>query len=103
MNEKLIQQVINIEKQAQEIYEAAVRDAEQLPIQANQEVEALIEKARMDSEEEARALVAKAEAKEECARILAEAEEQINVTKGLALSHFERAVGYVVDRVSGRE
>ena len=46
MNEKHIQQVLEIEKQAQEIQEAAVREAQQLPILAEQEAQALVEKAK---------------------------------------------------------
>ncbi len=35
MNEKHVQQVLEIEKQAQEIHDAAVREAQQLPILPN--------------------------------------------------------------------
>jgi F0F1-type ATP synthase membrane subunit b/b' len=103
LNEKLIQQAYEIERQAQATHEAAVREAEQLPIQAEQEAQALIEKARTDAQEEARQLVANAQAPEECARILAQAEEEVRRMEALAMSHFDRAVGYVLDRVVGRE
>jgi len=103
MDEKRIQEVLQIEKQAQEIYEAALREAEQLPLLASQESQSLIEKTRIEAEAEAHRLVANAEAKEECARILADAEEKSNRMKGLAMSHMERAVGYVLDRVAGRD
>ena len=103
MDEKRIQEVLKIEKQAQEIYDAALREAEQLPVLASQESQSLIDKTRIDAEAEARKIVANAEAKEESARILAEAEEKANRMKGLAMSHMERAVGYVLDRVAGRD
>jgi len=103
MDEKRIQEVLQIEKQAQAIYEAALREAEQLPVLASQESQSLIEKTRIEAEAEAHRLVANAEAKEECARILADAEEKSNRMKGLAMSHMERAVGYVLDRVAGRD
>ncbi len=103
MNEKLIQQVLQIEKEAQEIHEASIKDAEQLPVKAGQEGEALVEQARKQAQDEARRLVANAEAKEESARILAEANEKVNHARSLALTHFERAVGYVLDRVAGRD
>ncbi|MBI1794023.1 MAG: hypothetical protein HYR70_07510 [Chloroflexi bacterium] len=103
MDEKRIQEVLKIEKQAQEIYDAALREADQLPVAASQEAQALLDKTRAEAEAEARRLVANAEAKEECARILIEAEEKTNRTRGLAMSHLERAVGYVLDRVAGRE
>ena len=76
MDEKRIQEVLQIEKQAQAIYEAALREAEQLPVLASQESQSLIEKTRIEAEAEAHRLVANAEAKEECARILADAEEK---------------------------
>lgn len=103
MNDERVQQVLQIEKQAQEIFDSATRDAEQLLIQAEQEAEILIEKARTSAQEEARQLVAKADAKEERERILAESEENINRTNNLAKGHLDRAVGYVLDRVAGRE
>ncbi len=103
MNENRIQQVLMIEKEAQEISDAAMREAEQLPLQAEQETQALIEKARNEALEESRRLVANAEAKEECARIQAEAEEKVSRTKNLAMGHLERAVAHVIDRVAGRE
>lgn len=103
MDEKLIEQVLQIEKQAQEIHEAAKRDAEQLPLQAEKDAQVILDKARAEAQEEARRIVASAQAKDESARILAEAEERVRATKGLSMSHFERAVGYVLDRVAGRE
>jgi vacuolar-type H+-ATPase subunit H len=103
LNEKLIQQVLEIEEQAQAIHEAAMHEAEQLPKQAEQEAQAVIEKARADTREEARRLVASAQAQEECARILAQAEEEAHRMEALASRHFDRAVGYVLDRVAGRE
>ncbi len=103
MNEKLIQQVLEIEKQAQEIHDSAIKDAEQLPVKAGQEGEVLVEQARKAAQEEARRLVAEANAQEESARILADVNEKINLAKSLALTHFDRAVGYVLDRVAGRD
>lgn len=102
MNEKLIDQVLQIEKQAQEIHEAARREAEQLPIQAEKEAQALIEKARLEAEEEARRLVASAQSKEESTRILGEAEEKGRQFESLAMSNIDRAVTYVLERVAGR-
>lgn len=103
MNEKLIQQVLEIEEQAQAMHEAAMHEAEQLPTQAEQETQAVVQKARADAQEEASRLVASAQAQEECARILAQAEEEAHRMEALAMSHFDRAVGYVLDRVAGRE
>ncbi len=101
-NEEHIQQVLEIESQAQAIYEAAEREAERLPRQAEQEAQALIEKARIDAQEEAHQMIVNAKAPEESARVLAQAEEEVRRTETLALSHFDRAVVYVLDRVVGR-
>jgi len=103
MNENRIQQVLEIEKQAQEIHEVAIRDAQQLPILAEQESQAVIEKARAGAQEEARQLIANAQAKEETARILLEAERKNGQTEALAMSNFDRAVNYILDRVIGKE
>jgi vacuolar-type H+-ATPase subunit H len=103
MNEKYIQRVLEIEKKAQAIQEEAQREAEQLPILAEDEAEDLIEKARVEAEEEAHQLVETAQSKEESARILYEAEENVQRLKTLTMSHFDRAVNYVLDRVAGRE
>ena len=103
MDESRIQQVLQIEKEAREIYEAAIREAEQLPLAADREGQALIEKARADAEQEARELIATAQTEEDSARHLADAGDKASRSKGLAMSHMERAVGYVLDRVAGRE
>jgi vacuolar-type H+-ATPase subunit H len=103
MNEKYIQRVLEIEKQAQAIREAAQREAEQMPILAEDEAEDLLEKARAEAEEEAHQLVEDARSKEESTRIMAEAEENVQRLKTLTMSHFDRGVNYVLDRVAGRE
>jgi vacuolar-type H+-ATPase subunit H len=102
MNENRIQQVVEIEKQAQEIHETAIRDAQQLPVLADQEAQGIIEKARAEAQEEARQLLTKAQAGEETAKILAQAEEKNRQVEALAMSNFDRAVAYILERVAGR-
>jgi len=103
LNEKRIQQVLEIEKQANTIREATINEAAQLPIQAEKEAQALIEKSRADAQEEARQLLAKAQAEEESADILSQAEQKIQHTETLALGNIQHAVAYVLARVVGRE
>ena len=103
MNEKHIQQVLEVEKQAQEIHEAAVREAQQIPLLAEQEAQAMIETARKDAHLEARQMVSTVQAGDESSRILAQAEEKNRQFETLAISNFDRAVAYVVERVLGRE
>jgi cell division septum initiation protein DivIVA len=102
VNEKHIQQVIAIEKRAQEIHEAAMKEAQQLPVVAEQEAQALIEKARAEAEKEAREMVSKVQADEEGARILSEVEEKNQQFETAAMRNLDRAVDYVLERVIGR-
>jgi cell division septum initiation protein DivIVA len=102
VNEKHIQQVLEIEKRAQEIHEAAMKEAQQLPVIAEQEAQALIEKAQAEAEQEARDMVSKVQADEESARILEEIEEKNRQFETTAMSNLDRAVEYVLERVIGR-
>lgn len=103
MNEKRIQQVLEIEKQADDIHAKAVSQAAQIPLQAEIEAQTLIEKARADAQAEALKIVANAQVDEECQRILSDAEASVRTSEMLALSNFDRAVNYVLARVVGRE
>ena len=103
MNEKRIQEVFEIENEAQAIHEAAKREAEQLPISAEQEAQALIEKARAAAEEKARQIVAQAQSEAQSDHILTQAQEEARQAEAVALTHFDRAVAYVLSRVAGRE
>ena len=103
MNENRIKQVLEIEKRAQENYEAALKEAQQLPTLAEQEAQEIVGKARAEAEEEARQIVAKAKAEDEVARILAEAEEKNRQLESQATNNFDRAVNFILDRVTGKE
>jgi hypothetical protein len=98
-----IQQVLEIEKQAHAIKDAAVHEAEQLPLQAEQEILAMLEKARSEAQEEARKMIADAHAEAGNVRALDHAKESAKRTEALALSNFDRAVAYVISKVAGRE
>jgi vacuolar-type H+-ATPase subunit H len=105
LNEQLIQQILAIEKQAQSINQATVRDAEQLQKQAEQEAQTLIEKAHAEAQEEAQRLVSdsQADGERERKRILAESEDKSRQIETQAAQHFDRAVNYVLDRLMGRK
>lgn len=103
MNEKHIQQVLEIEKQAQGIHDAALKEAQQLPVQAEQEAQALIEKAKVDAQAEARQMVSKVKSEAGSAQILSTTEEKNKQFEVLAMSNFDRAVAFVVERVIGGE
>lgn len=103
MNEKRIQQVLEIEREAESIRAKAVSEAEQIPVRAEQESQELIEKARAAAQEEARRLLVKAQAEQESAGILSETEERVQRIEMTAMRNFDRAVTYVLNRVVGRE
>jgi vacuolar-type H+-ATPase subunit H len=103
LSEKRIQQVLEIEKQADAIHAKAVSQAAQIPLQAEMEAQALIEKARADAQEEARKLVADAQCDDECQKIMSEAAASVQKSELLAMGNFDRAVNYVLARVVGRE
>ena len=103
MNEQNIQAVLKLEKKARSVYEAAVKEAEQLPVQVEQEAQAFIEKARTDAQNEARDLISRAEAKEEAGKILAEADEKGKQMDGAAKKNFDKAVAYIIKQVVNRE
>jgi len=102
LDEKTIQDVLEIESQAQAIHDRAVEEADQLPRQAEKDAQVYIEKSRAEAEEEARRIVAKAEEENETTHILAQAKESAKKTEGLAMNNFDRAVTYVLTRVIGK-
>ena len=104
MNEGHIEEVLKIGQQAQAVYDAAVREAEQLPAQAEKEAQTLLEQVRTDAQAEARRLIAEAQAQaqDESARIVKEAEEEAERAEALAAGHFDHAVSYVLGRVTGK-
>lgn len=102
MNENRIRQVLEIEKRAQESYDAALREAQQLPTLAEQEAQQILNKTRTEAQEEAREIAAKAKAGDEAASILTEAEEKNRQLEDVAMSNFDRAVNYILDRVTGK-
>lgn len=103
MDEKRIEQVLEIENQAKEVHESALREAEQIRLQAEQESQALIDKAKADAEQEGRWIVAHVQVEDERDRILSQAEQDAREMEGIAMVHFERAVTFVLNQVIGKE
>jgi len=102
MDQKRIQQVLDIERQAQEIHEAALKEAQQLPVTAEQEAQTLIEKTKSEAQQQAREMVSGVKADEESARILSEVEEKNKQLEDQAMKNFDRAVNFVLERVVGK-
>ena len=103
MNEKRIQEVIEIERRAQEILLAATRGAEHLPIQATIEAQTLLDQARATAREDARKILEQSKADDEVAALMSKAQERLRETEQLATKNLERAVAYVMARVLGTE
>ena len=103
MHEKRIQEIMEIEKQAQALLDAATREAEALPKRAEQEAQDLIEKARTSAREEARRLLDQAVARAAVADIVSKAELQVREMESMGEKNLDRAVRYVLDRVVGKQ
>jgi vacuolar-type H+-ATPase subunit H len=102
LNEKRIQEVVKIEKQADEIFSKAVSEAERIPLLAEQETKSLIENGRSQAEKEAKVLIESSQTIDETNRILSDAESKIEHNATLAKRNIERATTYVISRVVGR-
>jgi vacuolar-type H+-ATPase subunit H len=103
LNDDYLQQIVELEKQARATYETAVREAEQLPAQTEASARALLEKARADAEAQAKQMLAEAQTKSESESILDQARQETERMKTLAMNHFDRAVVFVLDRLTGKE
>jgi F0F1-type ATP synthase membrane subunit b/b' len=103
LNDKRIQQVLDIEQQAQAAYETAVNEAKLIPQQAEQDAQLIIDKARAEAEAEAKQILAKAQAQDESAQIMTDAEDKVRRNEVVAQGNFNRAVADVLSRVVGKE
>ena len=102
MNEKHIQQVLEIEKQAQEVQEKARREAQEIPAKAEQESQALMAKAIADAHEEARKMIAAAQPNDVADQAAADGTSVNSEFEASAKKNFDKAVAFVLERVIGR-
>lgn len=102
MNEKHIQQVLEIEKQAQEIQEKAKREAHEIPVKAEQEAQSLIAKAKADAHEEARKMIANAQADGAAGQATVDNTSKNTEFESLAGKNFDKAVALVLEHVIGK-
>lgn len=102
MNEELVKKILEIEKEAQHQYEAAVEEAKRLPVEAELNARALVEKAQQEAKAEAAALLADARSHYSPAQILQDAEDEVKRKESVAKLHMEKAVYYVLDRLQGK-
>jgi len=102
MNEKHIQQVLEIEKQAQEVQDKAKREAHEIPVKAEQEAQTLIAKAKSDAQEEARKMIADVQAVDASGQMNADLGSKNSDFEAKAKTNFDKAVAFVLERVIGR-
>jgi hypothetical protein len=102
MNEKRIQQVIEIEKRAQELLESAGKQAELVPAQAEKAAQVAIEESRRRAQVEAQGIIAQAQGVGETSAIVAASDQKVSQMEELAKKNFDLAVALVVDRVIGK-
>jgi vacuolar-type H+-ATPase subunit H len=101
MNEKRIQEVIEIEKQAQQLLATASRAAEDLPAKAEVEAREIIERARAAAKQEATKLLERSAAEDEAADIISKSQSKMGEGDRLAEKNMEKAVTYVLQQVIG--
>ena len=101
MNEK-IKQVLEIEKQAQDLQEKALRDAQEIPVKAEKEAQSMIARVKREAEEEARRIVSEAQSADAVRDVNEKAGEESSQFDALAKKNFDQAVAYVLDRVIGK-
>ena len=102
MNEKHIQQVLEIEKQAQEVQEKARREAQEIPAKAEQESQAILAKAKADAHEEARKMIAAAQPDDVSGQVAVSGASVNSEFEASAKKNFDKAVAFVLERVIGR-
>ncbi len=102
MNENRIQQVLEIEKQAQEIHDKASLAAKEIPVKAEQEALALIARAKAEANEEARKIIESAQSNDASGQITADIASKNSEFETLAKKNFDKAVSFVLERVIGR-
>jgi cell division septum initiation protein DivIVA len=102
MDEKHIQQVLEIEKQAQEVQEKARREAQEIPAKAEQDAQALIAKVMADAHEEARKMIAAAQPKDASNSVGEDGASVNSEFEASAKKNFDKAVAFVLERVIGR-
>lgn len=102
MNEKHIQQVLEIEKQAQEMQEKARHEAQDIPAKAEQEAQTLIARAKAEAHEEARKMIADIQSNDTSGQVAADGASKDKEFEASAKKNFDKAVAFVLERVIGR-
>lgn len=102
MNEKHIQQVLEIEKQAQEIQEQARREAQEIPAKAEQEAQEIIAKAKVKAQEDARKMIESVQSGDASNQVESDETSGNSEFEASARKNFDKVVAFVLDRVIGK-
>lgn len=102
MNEKRIEQVLEIERQAQSLLDAATHEAEQLPARAEQQMQDMLAQARAEAEDEARKIIETAQAEDKAKDIMASMAKTNSAAEEKAKANLDKAVAFVLERVIGK-
>jgi vacuolar-type H+-ATPase subunit H len=105
LSEEIIRQILDIERQAQDIHDEAQREAARIVEQAQRDADLSRRRAEEEAREEARGLLDEARrgAQQEGERILSRKREELRRIEEQAHSHMDEAIRYVLDGVAGRE
>jgi vacuolar-type H+-ATPase subunit H len=100
-----MQQVLAIETQATDLYEAAVREAKALVDQAVEDAQEILKLRRAEAQGQAEKVLkdAHAQAQAEVERALSEASAEAERMEAMALGRLDRAITLVLNRVAGTE
>lgn len=105
MNEDLVAQAVQIERDATEMLREIQRRSEDLVAEANQDAEVVRETTLRSAHRQADEMLASAKSAADAERvdIIGKAEEEVARMASLAARHRDAAVSLVVDRLLGRE
>lgn len=105
LDEKIIQKLLDLDKQADHVRAKAEMDAARRVERAMREAETLVTQAEEEARSEADALLREARdwARSERERILAEADQEVHRLQALADRNSEAATKYVIERLIGPE
>src|SRR5258706_12792938 len=102
MSDKQIQQVLEIEKQSQEIHEKATREAQELPVLAEKEAQDLIAKAKAEAQDAARKIIAQAQALSNSKGMQPDHVKKVAKRENLGNKNLDKSSAYGLVRAIGK-
>ena len=103
MNKQKVQQILQIESNAQKIRSDAQQAAKQMLIDVQVEVSQLQSQVRQDAEQETEQILNQALSKEKGSRILNQAKTSGQKKETLAKQNFDHAVDFVLEQITRQD